>query len=314
MHARDLSGWQHNHIFAQDRVMAGERRTLVIVLITAVMMVVEIVAGLTYGSMALLADGLHMASHATALAITYIAYIAARRLAGDERFTFGTGKINSLAGFSSAVLLLGFSMLMVSESTGRLIRPVEIAYDQALMVAVIGLGVNALSAWILARTPHHHGVFEPQHHDHGHDHHHHDHNLRAAYLHVLADAMTSLLAIFALVAAKYQGVNWLDPVMGLVGAGLVAKWSFGLLRESGKVLVDRQASSSVVSTLRESIERSSSDRVADLHCWTIGHGILAAEIAIVTENPRPPAYYKSLIPENLRVVHATVEVHRCPHH
>ena len=277
-----------------------------VVLITALMMVIEITAGLAYGSMALLADGLHMASHAAALGIAFVAYVVARRLAADERFSFGTGKLNSLAGFASAVLLLGFSLIMVTESTSRFINPVAISYDQALIVAVVGLVVNALSAWILAATPHHHD-------HHSHDHHH-DHNLRAAYLHVIADALTSVLAIVALLAAKYYAVNWLDPFMGLVGAALVARWSYGLIRESAKVLLDRQASSTLVDAVRNSIERDSSDRVTDLHCWSIGHGIYAADLAVVSDEPQSADHYKSLIPSDLGIVHATIEVHRCASH
>jgi len=307
MHTQNLSRWQHQHVFQQDQRMAGEKRTLIIVLLTAVMMVVEIVAGLAFGSMALLADGLHMASHATALGITLLAYIAARRFANDSRFTFGTGKVNSLAGFASAVLLLGFAFVMVTESTTRLVNPVEISFDQAILVAVLGLLVNGLSAWILASTPHHHA----SHQDHEH---HHDHNLRAAYLHVLADAVTSILAIFALLAAKYYGANWLDPVMGIVGAALVARWSYGLIRESAKVLLDRQAHALIDQGLRRAVENSTSDRISDLHVWGIGHNIYAAEIAIVTDDPRSPEYYKALIPKELNVVHATVEVHRCESH
>lgn len=301
MHTNDSSRWQHDHIFAQDRVRDGEKRTLVVVLITTLMMVIEITAGLAYGSMALLADGLHMASHAAALGIAFVAYVVARRLAADERFSFGTGKLNSLAGFASAVLLLGFSLVMITESTSRFINPVAISYDQALIVAVVGLVVNALSAWILAATPHHHD-------------HHHDHNLRAAYLHVIADALTSVLAIVALLAAKYYGVNWLDPFMGLVGAALVARWSYGLIRESAKVLLDRQASSTLVDAVRRSIEYGSSDRVTDLHCWSIGHGIYAADLAVVSDEPQSADHYRSLISSDLGIVHATIEVHRCPSH
>ena len=308
MHTRDSERWQHDHVFAQDRVRPGEMRTLIVVGITATMMVVEIAAGLVYGSMALLADGLHMASHAAALGIAFLAYVIARRLAADERFSFGTGKLNSLAGFASAVLLLGFALIMVTESTSRFISPVEISYDQALVVAVVGLIVNGVSAWIFAATPH-------DHHGHGHSHaHHHDHNLRAAYLHVLADALTSVLAIIALLAAKFYGLNWLDPFMGLVGAALVSRWSYGLIKDSARVLLDRQADDETVAAIRKALESDAGERITDLHCWSIGPGIYAADLAIVSDDPQPPAYYRSRIPPELGIVHATVEVHRCPDH
>ncbi len=301
MHTQELNEWQHDHVFGQDQHRAGEKRTLLVVALTAVMMVVEISAGLIYGSMALLADGLHMASHTAALSVSVFAYILSRRLAANRRFTFGVGKINSLAAFASAVMLLGFALAMVTESTDRLITPIAIAFDQALIVAVAGLIVNGVSAWILVSTPH----------EHAHAHDHHDHNLRAAYLHVLADALTSVLAIAALLAGKYFGANWLDPAMGIVGAALVARWSYGLIRDSSQVLLDRQADEHHVTELRESIEGSSSDRVSDLHIWSIGHGIYAAEITVVSHDPKTPDHYKSLISLKLNVVHATVEVHRC---
>ena len=231
MHTQRLDWWQHEHVFGQDQVKSGERRTLLVVLLTAVMMVVEIAAGLAFGSMALLADGLHMASHATALGISVFAYVYARRLAGHPRYSFGTGKVNGLAGFASAVLLVIFAAAMAWESAARLIDPIPIALDQALVVATAGLLVNGASAWILAAPGHRdHG----HHHDHVHHGHRHDHNLRAAYLHVLADALTSLLAIFALLAAKLFAATWLDPVMGVVGAALVTRWSMGLLRETSR--------------------------------------------------------------------------------
>ena len=210
------------------------------------------------------------------------------------------------------MLLLGFAVIMVTESTSRFIAPVEISYNQALVVAVIGLVVNAVSAWIFAATPHdhhdHHG-----HHDHGHAHHH-DHNLRAAYLHVLADALTSLLAIIALLAAKFYGANWLDPFMGIVGAALVSRWSYGLIRQSARVLLDRQADEETVTAIRDSLETEAGDRITDLHCWSIGPGIYAADVAIVSDNPQPPDAYRSRIPRKLGVVHITVEVHQCPDH
>jgi cation diffusion facilitator family transporter len=306
-----LRGWTHDHVFSQDQQRAGEKRTLLIVVVTAVMMVVEIAAGLIYGSMALLADGLHMGSHATALGIAVLAYVISRRMASDRRFAFGVGKINSLAGFASAVLLLGFALVMVIESVDRLVNPLAIAFNQALIVAVLGLVVNGVSAWFLVSTPHEHGHAPDHDHD---DHHAHDHNLRAAYLHVLADAVTSLLAIVALLAGKYFGANWLDPVMGIVGAALVTRWSYGLILETSRVLLDSQARQDQLAGLRESIERDSTDRVTDLHIWSIGHGIFAAEIAVVSDDPQTPDHYKSLIPSKLQIVHATVEVHRCADH
>ena len=306
MHKHDLSPWRHEHVFGQDQRQAGERRTLMVVLLTAVMMVVEITAGLIYGSMALLADGLHMASHATALGIAVFAYVIARRLAADQRFSFGVGKINSLAGFASAVLLLGFAVVMATESVDRLISPVSISFDQALIVAVVGLVVNGFSAWLLASTPHNHG--DEKNHDHGH---HHDHNLRGAYLHVLADALTSILAIVALLAGKFWGANWLDPAMGIVGAALVASWSIGLIRQSSRVLLDWQADMDTVMALQDSIEQGTTDRVTDLHLWSIGHGMFSAQITVVSDDPKPPSHYKSLIPANLNVVHVNMEVHRC---
>jgi cation diffusion facilitator family transporter len=201
MHTQRLATWQHEHVFGQDQVKAGERRTLLVVVLTAAMMAVEIAAGLAFGSMALLADGLHMASHATALSISVFAYVYARRLAGHPRYSFGTGKVNALAGFASAVLLVIFAAAMAWESVDRLINPIPIALNQALVVATAGLLVNGVSAWVLA---------SPGHHDHGHHGHRHDHNLRAAYLHVLADALTSVLAIGALLAARLFDAVWLD--------------------------------------------------------------------------------------------------------
>jgi len=314
--------WFHDHVFRQDHRRPGEARTLAVVAITAAMMVVEIVAGLVYGSMALLADGLHMASHTAALGIAVLAYVISRRLARDPGFAFGVGKINSLAGFTSAVLLLGFALMMVTESVDRLIHPLAIDFDRALLVAVLGLIVNAACAWILMSTPHEHG-HGGHHHGHGAGHHahdpgheedqhehHHDHNLRAAYLHVLADALTSVLAIVALLAGKFYGANWLDPVIGILGALLVARWSYSLIRDTARVLLDRQADADLAAQLRQSIEADTDDRITDLHYWIIGHQLYAAELVIVSPRPASPAHYRSLIPEHLNVVHATIEVHR----
>ena len=261
--------------------------------------------------MALLADGLHMGSHTAALGITTIAYVYTRRCAADSRFCFGTGKVNAFAGYTSAVLLALFALLMAYESVNRLFNPVEIAFNQAIVVAVLGLIVNGASMIMLGG--HHHG------HDHDHEHtnpHHHshtheDHNLRAAYLHVLADALTSLLAIFALLTGKYLGLNWMDPAMGIVGATLVARWSLGLIRTTSSILLDHQAPGIMLEKTRAAIESIDNNRISDLHIWSIGPVIYSATITVVSDSPRTPEHYKSLIPGDLGIVHTTVEVHDC---
>jgi cation diffusion facilitator family transporter len=284
------------------------------------MMVVEIAAGVLFGSMALLADGLHMASHCVALGINAYAYAYARRHALDASYSFGTGKVNTLGGFTGAVLLAGFALLMASESVQRLVVPVPIAFDQAILVAVVGLVINGVSMWILGHRHDEHDDHGHQHHDDHHDHadgHEHerhglaahDHNLASAYLHVLADALTSLLAIVALLAAKYFGFTWMDPVMGLVGAALVARWSFGLLKASSAVLLDRSAPPAVCAEVKDCIERVDDNRVVDLHVWCIGLNLYSVVVSVVTPLPRPPEHYKALLPRDLNIVHATVEVH-----
>ena len=321
MHETNLATWEHGHSFGLDRQQPGERRTLVVALLTAVTMVVEVVAGLAFGSMALLADGLHMASHAAALGLTVLAYIYCRRRAGDPRFAFGTGKVNSLGGYTSALLLVGFALYMAVESISRLMAPVPIAFDGAIAVAFVGLLVNGVSVLILdagrdsaihgAEThrdgPQRHGHDHGAHHGHGH----HDHNLRGAYLHVLADALTSLLAIVALVAGKYLGAVWMDPLMGIVGACLVSRWAYGLLRDSGGTLLDRQAPAAVRDAVRGALERFRDTRVVDLHVWSIGPGLFAAEISLVSHEPEEPSVYKDLL-SGLGLAHVTTEVHRCP--
>jgi cation diffusion facilitator family transporter len=303
MHTTDLSPWRHDHTFGLDRPARGERRTLLVATLTATFMVVEVTAGLLFGSMALLADGLHMGSHAVALGIAVLAYVYARRHAGASRFSFGTGKVNALGGFTGALLLAVFAAFMAVESAKRIVSPVRIVFDQAIAVAVLGLLVNGVSVWILGL----HG------HEHGDDHaHHHDHNLRSAYLHVLADALTSVLAIVALLAAKYRGLVWMDPVMGIVGSVLVARWSWGLLRDTSRVLLDHQAPEAVQERIRRAVEGvAPGDRVADLHVWTIAPGRRAACIAIVSDDPKSPEAYRATLPADAHVAHATIEVHRC---
>jgi cation diffusion facilitator family transporter len=318
MPAPEIGYRAHDHSFGQDRRRPGETRTLIVIAITATMMVVEIAAGAVFGSMALLADGLHMASHAVALGINAFAYVFARRHARDDAFSFGTGKVNTLGGFTGAVLLAGFALLMVSESVRRFVSPVPIAFDHAILVAVLGLAVNGASMLILGRHDHgqehgheHGGQLDHDHDDHRHDDAagHHDHNLASAYLHVLADALTSVLAIAALLAAKYFGLNWMDPLMGVVGAILVARWSAGLLRTTGAVLLDRNAPPKVRAAIRESLEQLAGTRVVDLHVWCIGLDLYAAQISVVASAPEPPDHYKTLLPPDLGLVHVTVEVH-----
>lgn len=313
MHTRSLQQWQHDHAFGQSARRTGERRTLLVALLTASMMVVEIVAGIAFGSMALLADGLHMASHASALALAVAAYVYARRHAHDRRFTFGTGKVNAFAGYSSAVVLALFALLMVWESGNRLLQPRPIDFDQAILVACLGLAVNLGSMLLLRGEHHHHPAADEDRHDDAHDHHHHatDHNLRGAYLHVLADALTSVLAIAALGAGKMLGWAWLDPVVGILGAAVVSRWAWGLARDSAGVLLDREAPATVQNHVRRAIEADGDSKVADLHVWSVGPSGYATALTVVAHRPRSPEEYKAFIPPAARVVHATIEVHRC---
>ena len=298
---------RHDHSFGQDKKRSGENRTLIVILLTAVMMVIEIVAGLAFGSMALLADGLHMASHAAALSISAFAYYFARKRAHDRSFSFGTGKVNSLGGYTGAILLVIFALLMVSESIHRLIVPVEISFNQAIGVAILGLIVNGASVFILGHEDHHHGHT----HDHGVEGHTQDHNLRAAYLHVLADTLTSLLAIVALLAAKYYGWIWMDPIMGIVGAVLITKWSMGLLKQTSSVLLDQQGPDHLVDSVISRIKSlPCKTEIIDLHVWSIGPNIYSAAITIVADNENSVRMFKSEMHTLTEIVHSTIEVHQ----
>jgi cation diffusion facilitator family transporter len=315
MHTESIERWVHDHTFGQDRKKYAERRTLIVSIVTVLTMIVEIVAGLAFGSMALLADGLHMGSHASALAISLFAYRYTRAHARDARFNFGTGKVNSLAAFASASMLALIALAMAWESIARFLSPVSIGFNQAILVAVLGLIVNGACLAILGGHGHSHGKGrrkqdEEDHHAHDHK----DHNLRSAYLHVLADALTSVLAVLALLAGKYLGQQWLDPFMGLVGAALVVHWSRGLLRSSARVLLDLQAPDGVKEAIRKAIESEGDNRVSDLHVWSVGPGIYAAEVAIVSSRPLDPDSYYSLLPKELGLVHATFETHLCADH
>ena len=326
MHSHSLEAWQHEHNFTTSAEEKAERRTRWVAYLTLVTMVVELTAGWLTGSMALLADGWHMGSHAAALGLSVFAYGLARRWARDPRFTFGTGKIPTLAGYSSALLLGLGALWMLVESISRLLDPVEIRYADAMLVACLGLLVNLVSAWILAQGGghhHSHGYHHGQAHDHafGQDHHHghhhphgaehKDHNLRAAYLHVLADAMTSLLAIAALGAGMLFGWRFLDPVMGMVGAALIGSWSWGLARESARSLLDAEDHSDTAAQIRTRIEADPDLAIADLHLWRIGAASRACILSLVTHEPRPVKEYKQRLQTIPGLDHLTIEIQQC---
>ncbi len=313
-HAGSLESFQHSHNFLGEGHGRNERRTWIVVALTAGMMAVEILAGLAFGSMALLADGIHMATHAGALTIAGLAYWFARRHVRNERFTFGTGKVGDLAGFSSAMILAMVAVLVTVDAISHLMHPVKIAYTEAILVASVGLMVNVVSAWLL-KDDHHHDAHDHAHdHDHeeeGHGHHqHHDHNLRSAYVHVLADALTSVFAIAALLTARYFGWAWIDPVVGMVGALVVANWAYGLMRDTGLVLLDGSAGGEVRSGIRKILE-TDTDRISDLHVWRVGPGRHAAIISLVTHTPHDPMYYKARLASLPTLAHVTVEVTPC---
>jgi cation diffusion facilitator family transporter len=316
MHSHSVGPWRHEHVFLGADHARHERRTWIVVGLTAGMMVGEIIAGWAYGSMALLADGIHMATHAGALSIAALAYVFARRHAHDVRFSFGSGKFGELAGFSNA-LLLGIVALMIGiESVSRLASPVTIRFDEAIIVAVLGLIVNLLSAGLL-----HDGGHAPTHaHDaHAHDAHSHDahshashdNNLRSAYFHVLTDALTSVLAIVGLLAGRYFGWVWMDPIMGIVGGLVIAWWSWGLMQSAGAVLLDFIPDSHLVEDIRGLLE-TDGDRLADIHLWQVGPGHMAAVISLVSDQPRSPEQYKNKLKGLAQLSHITIEVHACP--
>ena len=305
MHSHTLDDWKHDHVFLGGAHERNERRTWFVVGLTAAMMVAEIAGGTIFGSMALLADGWHMSTHAGALAIAAFAYRFARRHARDPRFAFGTGKLGDLAGFASAVVLALVALMIGYESAGRLFQPVPIHYAEATAIAAVGLLVNLLSAWMLGAGPDHD-------HDHSHDGHHHDHdyNLRAAFWHVMADALTSVLAIVALLAAWSYGWSWADPAIGIVGALVIAHWSWRLIRESGAVLLDAAPNRVLDDAIRHRLEIGH-DRIADLHVWRLGPGHHAAIVSLVSDSPQPVEAYKARLADLRGLSHVTVEVLRC---
>ena len=300
------------HVFDQGNP-AAERNTRWAVLLTVVVMVAEIIGGVLFNSMALLADGWHMSSHVLALGLSLLAYAAARRFARDGRFTFGTWKIEVLAGYTSALCLVAVAGLMLYHSVQRLFSPVAIHYDQAILLAALGLVVNLVCAFLLRDSPdHHHGHEQRDHEHHDHDHHQ-DLNLRSAYLHVLTDAATSVLAIVALTGGKFWGADWLDPVMGLVGAGLVGIWAFGLLRDTGRVLLDAEMDAPVVAEIVEVIEQGPvAAEIVDFHVWRVGRGKYACILSLLVEEQVEPEQFKERLSVHDELVHVTVEVNQRP--
>ena len=311
MHTHDLSKWQHDHVFDTGNHLA-ERGAKAVMWITLAMMVIEIAGGWWYNSMALLADGWHMSSHALALGLSAFAYAAARRYARDPRFAFGTWKIEILAGYTSAILLVCVAAIMVFGSVDRLISPKSIHYQEAMLVAAIGLAVNLLCAYILGGAHHHHDHAQE---GHDHTHGHHDLNLNSAYLHVIADAATSVLAIVALAGGWLYGWAWLDPVMGIVGAGLIIVWARGLIVKTGKILLDREMDHGVVEEIREVIEKDFSEdgsRLSDLHVWRVGKGAYSAALAVIThDSTLTPERVKTALSIHEEIVHVTVEINQC---
>jgi cation diffusion facilitator family transporter len=314
----------HSHIFLGAGHEQNERKTWAVIALCGVMMLIEIIGGTLFGSLALVADGMHMSTHAGAMLIAALAYTYARRHARDERFVFGTGKLGDLAGFSSAIVLAMIALLIAYEAVSRFLAPVPIHFTEAIPIAVVGLVVNIISAWLLSGGEHHG-------HSHGHDHPDHDHDdearriattravagpaahrdnsIRSAYVHVMADAAVSVLAITGLVLARMFGWLWMDPLAGVVGALVIANWSYSLVRDTGRILLDINPDQHLTAQVRETIERDG-DRLVDLHLWRLGPGHLGAVLSIATEKPRDCLYYRARLSQFESLSHVTVEVIR----
>jgi cation diffusion facilitator family transporter len=309
MHSHSIEDFRHSHVFLGEAHDRNERKTWLVIAICAAMMVAEIAGGLWFGSVALVADGLHMSTHAGALLIAALAYTYSRRHARDERLAFGTGKLGDLAAFASAVVLAVIALLIGYESVERLLAPVPIAFNQAIPIAVVGLGVNLLSAFLLREDHDHHG------HDHGHHGHEHsvhrDHNLRAAFVHVVADAAISVLVIVALVLGRQFGWLWIDPLMGLIATAVILSWSWSLVRSAGAVLLDVSPDPALSRKIAARLEQTG-DRISDLHLWRVGPGHLAAVISLVSDHPNTPKFYKDKLSGLPGLSHLTIEVERCP--
>ncbi len=311
MNSDDLSDWTHDHAFDSNSEVA-ERSTRLVMWITVVTMFVEILAGWAFNSMSLLADGWHMSSHALAIGLSAMAYAAARTYANDPRFAFGTWKIEILAGFASALFLLGVALALVIGSLERLISPQAIQFEEAIIVGVLGLAVNLVCAYILGQAHHQHG-HGPGHAHSAHEHHphHHDLNLKSAYFHVVADAFTSVLAIVALVGGWLYGWAWLDPVMGIVGAVLVALWAKSLLLETAKVLLDREMDHPVVQEIKDAVEADGQTRVTDLHVWRVGKKVYSCALTAVTQDAQlTPNTLRERLAVHEEIIHSTIELHQ----
>lgn len=315
MHTEDPAAFCHSHSSVLAPV-GSERRTWLVVFITGMTMLIELVAGYWAGSMALVADGWHMATHVGALSLAGLAYWYARRHANSRKFTFGVGKIYALAGYTNAILLGVVAVAMIVESALRLREPVQIDFKVALPVAVVGLAVNVLSMLVLG-AGHHHGHDEHEHDEHGHHEHHdharhEDHNMRGAFMHVAADALTSVLAIGALLGAQYAGWNFLDPVMGIVGALVILRWGFGLVRQASRALLDVVPNQAMADEIKSEIESIGDSRVSDLHLWELSPGRFGCIVSVVSSAPLEASEYRKRILEHAQVNHLTVEVTRCP--
>ena len=325
MHEKTVKRFEHSHELS-DVDRTSERKTLQVVILTAITMIAEIVFGVLTGSMALLADGWHMGTHAFALGISYTAYIMARRLSNSPKYSFGTGKFGVLAGYTSALFLGAIAIWMMYESVERFFKPLHIAFNEAIFVAVVGLAVNLISVWMLGSRGHHHDHDHhnehpydhdhPHEHDHPHDHYQsherkHDHNFRAAYMHVIADALTSVLAIVALLSGKYLGLAFLDPVMGIVGGIMISRWAVGLIQGTARILLDSTAGDAVRGAIQSAIHSDSDSRLTDLHVWRIGSNSMAAAITVVSGMTRTPDDYRHRLEGIGELKHVTVEVNPC---
>jgi cation diffusion facilitator family transporter len=315
MHSHSIDDYRHPHVFLGDAHERNERRMWIVIAICTAMMVTEIVGGVWFGSVALIADGLHMSTHAGALLVAALAYTCSRRYVDHGRLAFGTGKLGDLAAFTSAIALAMIALLIGYESVSRFFNPVAIAFDEAIPIAIVGLGVNLMSAFLLREDhDHHHG------HDHNHPHehvksgeYHRDNNLRAAFVHVMADAAVSVLVIVGLIAGRQFGWLWMDPVMGFIATIVIMSWSWSLVRTAGAVLLDASPDPALSAKIAARLE-TDGDRISDLHLWRLGPGHIAGIISLVSDHPKSPGSYKKLLSDVAGLSHLTIEVERCSAH